>query len=252
MTYDITLTAFDGSQPDDAVRIPVLDVPAVVALEQAIAAEGTSLAQLMERAGTSVTRFIMDKWKPHCRVVVLCGTGNNGGDGWVIGRQLAGAGYPVKLVTPAAAKDLKAHPAREAALQAVEETVSLANIRISIAPSSDDAAKWMGEADVVVDALLGTGFSYDSVREPAKGYIQELRSLVESRNCCAGSVPPAVIAVDVPSGLNAQTGTPAAQTVMADYTITMITAKPASTMPECQVLYGKQFLASIADIAHLL
>ena len=244
MDYQITLSELEGA--------PVLDVPSVVSLEQAIAAEGTSLATLMERAGTSVTRFIMDRWKSHCAVVVLCGTGNNGGDGWVIGRQLAQAGYPVKLVTLAAAEDLKAHPAREAALQAMEETAGMANFQLHISPSAADVSKWTGEAEIVVDALLGTGFAYDSVREPAAGYIQELRTIMESRNCCAGSVPPAIIAVDVPSGLNAQTGTPAKQTVWADYTITMITAKPASAMESCKNLYGKTYVSNIAEIAHLL
>lgn len=89
---------------------PVLDVADVAKLEQAIAADGTSLAELMERAGNAVADEVQAQLSCPAPVVVLCGTGNNGGDGWVCARALAQAGWPVTLVAPRQPKPSQPSP----------------------------------------------------------------------------------------------------------------------------------------------
>ena len=88
------------------------DVPDVVALERAIDADGTTLGELMDRAGLAIAHRIHTE-RPEARVLALCGNGNNGGDGWVAARELAGWGHEVTLVTARAPEDLKAEPATD-------------------------------------------------------------------------------------------------------------------------------------------
>ena len=154
-------------------RRGVLDVDEVAALERAVAEDGTPLAELMDRAGRAVADEVR-AWVPDpAPVVVLSGSGNNGGDGWVAARVLAEAGYPVTLVAPDLAERLHAEPARSTALEtfarAAEDCLPLS---VLIAPDADVLADAVDEAEAVVDALLGTGFSGGEVREPYAGWIR--------------------------------------------------------------------------------
>lgn len=108
---------------EDAKPVPVMDVAEVVALEQCIAQEGTSLYTLMTRAGKAVAEAVCQHAPVGSRIVVLAGSGNNGGDGWVAAEDLAEQGYNVVLITRAPAAEIKAEPAKTAALKA-EETGS--------------------------------------------------------------------------------------------------------------------------------
>lgn len=105
---------------EDAKPVPVMDVAEVVALEQCIAQEGTSLYTLMTRAGKAVVEAVRQHAPVGSNVVVLAGSGNNGGDGWVAAEDLAARGYNVVLVTKALAAEIKAEPAKTAALKAEE------------------------------------------------------------------------------------------------------------------------------------
>lgn len=91
----VTLPCVDG----DEREARVLDVAEMVALEQRIASEGTSLLELMMRAGTALAQAVEEALAPGYRVVVLAGSGNNGGDGWVAASRLAEAGRSVTLAT---------------------------------------------------------------------------------------------------------------------------------------------------------
>lgn len=147
---------------EDAKPVPVMDVAEVVALEQCIAQEGTSLYTLMTRAGKAVVEVVRQHAPVGSYVVVLAGSGNNGGDGWVAAEDLAEQGYNVVLVTKAPAAEIKAEPAKTAALKA-EEAGSL---RVEVDPGRGAIKEELKRADVVVDAILGTGFSHSEVREP--------------------------------------------------------------------------------------
>ena len=233
-------------------RRGVLDVDEVAALERAVAEDGTPLAELMDRAGRAVADEVR-AWVPDpAPVVVLSGSGNNGGDGWVAARVLAEAGYPVTLVAPDLAERLHAEPARSAALEtfarAAEDGLPLS---VLIAPDADVLADAVDEAEAVVDALLGTGFSGGEVREPYAGWIRAAnrRRFEGKRGKGRGrhrkrthergeherprrSLPakakdaPFAVAADVPSGLSAQTGAAARPTFAADATVTMLAYKP--------------------------
>ena len=217
---------------------PVLDVPDVVALEQAIAANGTSLAELMDRAGTWLAYRVHAR-APKARIAVLAGNGNNGGDGWVAARELARWGHEVRLATARPADSIKAQPARDTAVAALDEFARL-GVEVAVAP--DDAAieSMLAEADVVIDALLGTGFAHDAVRAPFDSWIAAANRRHEQ-----GAV---VVSADCPSGLNAQTGSAADPCVQADETVTMIVSKPGLHCPSGSELSGIVRVAPLCDI----
>ena len=247
---------------------PVLDVPAVVDLEAAIAAAGTGLDELMERAGrflayevrkvlegqaadgaeTVAVRPADDLQTGPRRspagvpTVIFCGNGNNGGDGWVAARYLDAWGFPVCLITATDASDLVAEPARTAALRA-QASLGPAS-RVLLSPSDAEVAAALRGAPVAVDALLGTGFAHRTVRAPFDRWIAAIN---EARR--QGVF---VLAADVPSGLSAQTGESAATTVQADATLTMIVPKPGLFAPAGAAVCGFVRTAPLAYIEPFL
>ena len=247
---------------------PVLDVPAVVDLEAAIAAAGTGLDELMERAGrflayevrkvlegqaadgaeTVAVRPADDLQTSPRRspagvpTVIFCGNGNNGGDGWVAARYLDAWGFPVCLITATDASDLVAEPARTAALRA-QASLGPAS-RVLLSPSDAEVAAALRGAPVAVDALLGTGFAHRTVRAPFDRWIVAIN---EARR--QGVF---VLAADVPSGLSAQTGESAATTVQADATLTMIAPKPGLFAPAGAAVCGFVRTAPLAYIEPFL
>lgn len=234
-TRVMTLAGIDDTQ----ARRRVLSVEEVVALEKSIAEAGTPLDELMRRAGGAVAAEVMS-WVPDpAKVVVLCGSGNNGGDGWVCARVLAQAGWPVVLVTPRAADEIASHPALEEA-QRTRDAIATENLPITVLinPDLDTLADELEEARAIVDAVLGTGFNGDTVREPAASWIEAANARRSATTRCKGKHAqarrnkrrtqgaPFAIAVDVPSGLSAQTGTAALPCFHADETVTMLAFKP--------------------------
>ena len=218
-----------GEAEDRRGRAVVLDVARVGELERAIEAAGTSLATLMARAGEAVANAVRGAVPEPCAVAVLAGSGNNGGDGWVAAERLAEAGYSVTLATMAAATALRAEPARAAALSVAARAADGVSgdagrarganrLRILEAPSVDEVAATCSRSRVVVDALLGTGFSGNALRDPVGAWVEAANAARK-----AGAL---VVAADVPSGLSAQTGVAARPCVEADETVTMLALKP--------------------------
>ncbi|MEO7142312.1 MAG: NAD(P)H-hydrate epimerase, partial [Bryobacteraceae bacterium] len=163
---------------------------------------------LMENAAHRVTEFLEKRFRPLAgeRVVVICGKGNNGGDGLAIARQLLTGARVGRLdiVLAADAAELKGDAA--------------ANYRMlkacGGAPSSEITCA-MRDATVVVDALLGTG-----VKGAAAGGALKL---IREMN---GGFPLAkIVAVDIPSGMASDTGTSAGECVKADFTVTFTAPK---------------------------
>lgn len=196
----------------DRYAIDVLGIPGLVLMENA----GRNAADLIDHwvAGRSVAAA--DAAIP--AICIVCGKGNNGGDGFVIARHLANRGHHVSI-------DLAADPAHLAGDAAVNcrivERMGL-NISLLDGPDALDraAGRW-ARAAVVVDALLGTGFT-GQVREPLAGIIEAINSAAAPT---PASRSPLVVAVDVPSGLDADTGLPCGSTVRADETITFLAEK---------------------------
>lgn len=234
-------TASDAAL-NDVKPVPVMDVAEVVALEQRIAQEGTSLYALMTRAGKTVAEAVRQHAPVGSNVVVLAGSGNNGGDGWVAAEDLAARGYNVVLATKAPAAEIKAEPAKTAALKAKEAR----SFRAEVDPDRGAIEEELKRADVVVDAILGTGFSHSEVREPYASWIALANEVCGRKPECSGKGTGEVawlIAVDCPSGLNVQTGTAAQACIHADETITMLAVKTGLLVPEAAPYVGQLRLA---------
>ena len=211
-----------------------LDVADVVELEGRIARDGTPLYDLMQRAGAALAQAVEERHAQPCEVVVLAGSGNNGGDGWVAAELLAARGHRATLVTPRPAQALTAEPARTAALHAAAADPAP---RILVDPAAGELHDLLAGADAAIDAMLGTGFSHDTLREPYATWTSELNA--------AHAAGLHVIAADVPSGVSAQTGAGAEPHVAADETVTMMVLKPGVAGAAC----GRVAVADIHDLA---
>lgn len=226
----VTLPCVGG----DEREARVLDVAEVVALEQRIAGEGTSLLELMTRAGTSLAQAVEKAAASGVRIVVLAGTGNNGGDGWVAASRLAEAGRDVVLATKTPPEELNVEPARTAAMDAMTH----GGFEVLVAPDRQQLAEALNSAAVIVDAILGTGFAHNQVREPYDWWIQMANAARNERDAC-------VIAADCPSGLNAQTGEHASECIEADTTVTMLAPKTGLLEASAQPYVGTLMLAPL-------
>ncbi|MCG2633433.1 MAG: NAD(P)H-hydrate dehydratase [Gammaproteobacteria bacterium] len=157
--------------------------------------------ELMERAGHALFERLQAAWPRVRRIMVLCGAGNNGGDGYVLGRLARAAGIDVNLhaLCGSCREGSEAAAARARYLQDYAEISGLPT-RVS-------------DADVIVDALFGTGID--------RPLSDEFQRLFERINNAA--VP--VLAADVPSGLNAETGRVMGAALSADHTVSFISLK---------------------------
>jgi NAD(P)H-hydrate epimerase len=186
---------------------PLYDAEAMRAVDRwAIEARGADSLDLMERAGAGVARAV-ERVAPDGPVVVMCGKGNNGGDGLVAARLLREAGRQVTVVCGAPPSEF-AGDAR-ANLERLSGEASL-----QLAEDRQRAEEALVEAAVVVDALLGTGFQ----GEP-RGAVGEA---IEAVNAAVAPV----VSVDVPSGVDASTGVATGAAVRAAVTVTFHAGKP--------------------------
>jgi len=197
---------------------PILSVSDVVALEKRIEASGTPLRELMNRAGRFVAEWIRSCVNESKPVLILCGTGNNGGDGWVIADYLSRWGYTVTLAATIPADELKTEPAASAARDAASKKYS--PLSLIVHPSEEELAALIESAGLVVDAILGTGFNGISIKEPYASWIRLVNTHKQAHPDLV------IVSVDVPSGLCAESGTAAKPSILADTTITMLAYKP--------------------------
>lgn len=166
---------------------------------------------LMENAGRSCAEVIARHWVPG-RVVICCGKGNNGGDGFVIARHLENRGWRVQVRLACPLDEVRGDAA------VFLKVIGLAGLDCQSMDVADSTA-WsrlkteLREADVIVDALLGTGLS-GSVRSP---YLEWIKAIEESER--------PVLAVDLPSGMDCNTGKPLGACVKATRTATMVAPK---------------------------
>ena len=158
---------------------------------------------LMKRAGEAALRYLRARW-PRChRIVVVCGGGNNGGDGYVLARFAQAAGLTVSVLAAAAPERLTGD-ARQAH---ADWTASGGRVQ------AFEAGLLLDGSDVIVDALLGTGLA-----QPVR---PEAAQVIEAMN---GAGRP-IFALDVPSGLDSDTGEPHGAAVRADCTVTFVALK---------------------------
>ncbi len=193
------------------------------ALEQRADKSGNTYAMMMERAGRAVADAIAARLGTHeKRVLVLVGPGNNGGDGLVCARHLHDAGarvslYVWKRAEDAADENFKLCRERKIAMIRAEDDTQLETLK-----------QLVRESDIIVDALLGTG-----VTRPIEGLLKDLLQAVKGAIGASHSdllslspAPPPprprphIVAVDLPSGLNPDTGALDPATLTADFTVT--------------------------------
>ncbi len=187
--------------------IPVLTAREMANVDaRAIQEYGIPSACLMETAGAQCARAILERYDgPRLRVLVVCGKGNNGGDGFVVARHLLNAGARVEVAVLFSPGEAQGDPA---IFLDVLEKMGVSPLEVEEEKLSSLGA--MAEAaDLVVDAVLGTGF-----RPPARGLVGEaIRVLADC--------PTPVAAIDVPSGLDPTTGAAQPPHLKADLTLAL-------------------------------
>jgi ADP-dependent NAD(P)H-hydrate dehydratase / NAD(P)H-hydrate epimerase len=186
--------------------------------DKAAVAGGVGEIALMEAAGRAVAKAVAARWSQR-PVAVLCGPGNNGGDGFVAARHLAMEGWPVRLGLLGDHDRLTGAAAHHAA-----------RYRGVIEPLSPEVIKGAG---VVIDAMFGAGLS-----RPIDGVA---RTMIETMG--AAGIP--VAAVDVPSGIDGATGEIRGIAPKADITVTFFRKKPGHLLYPCRGLCGTTRLAQI-------
>lgn len=219
----------------------IVSVAEMQRLEKEADAAGQSYAAMMEQAGIAVADAIQKRFlhTTDAPVLVLVGPGNNGGDGLVCARHLSDAGYPVRIYLwkrkTAPQDDYEGHFA-----QLIKRNVPTHSAQED--PDSLQLAAWLDEAVVVVDALLGTG-----ANRPIKGELARIcRQLTHARSRRLSLQDKlAVVCVDVPSGLHADSGVLDPHTVPADMTVTFGCAKTGHFQFPGAAILGDLVMADI-------
>jgi len=179
----------------------------------------------MEAAGAAVANEVARNW-PRSSVLILCGPGNNGGDGFVAARHLKAAGWSVRLALLGDRNMLSGDAAEQAG-----------RWQGQIEPISDALLKGV---DIVIDALFGAGLS-----RPVQGAVADLLNAVASQG-----LP--VCAIDVPSGVNGASGEVMGIALPAQLTVTFFRKKPGHVLEPGRSLCGRVFVAQIGISASVL
>ena len=216
---------------------PVLTAAETQALDRETEARGTPVAELMERAGLAVARAAMEVAGGSYgrRAVAVCGKGNNGGDGLVAARYLSQWGMGATAVLLDDPRGL-----RDPALGNLGRLKAVPGARIR-SYSREVLAREVDRADVVIDAVFGTGF-----RGIAEGQHAEALELIN------GSPAP-VIAIDIPSGVEGDTGLVRGPAVRADATVTFGAPKVGAVLMPGATHAGSLEVADIGfppDLIH--
>lgn len=181
---------------------------------------------LMENAALGCARWLTERYVAP-RTQVMCGRGNNGGDGLAIARHLRLAGWPCHVIQLGPIDQLSSDArANWNILTAKQVTDSTVWEQGRETLPSDSVAKQLSQAELIVDALLGSG-AQGNPRQP-------MDSWIELANCS----PAQRIAIDIPSGLDATTGQPAPTTFQAHATLTFVARKVGFAAPEAQPYLG--------------
>jgi NAD(P)H-hydrate epimerase len=188
---------------------------------------GLSYYRMMESAGTGAAEYIISKGSVRGKtVLIFCGKGNNGGDGFVAARKLSEAGASVILVLA------EGEPRTEDAIKN-RRLCGVMSIP-EIVPAEERELEGLTEnADLILDAVYGTGF-HGELREPVRKMARQINRSKAT-----------VYSLDIPSGLNGDTGEADEDTIRADCTIVFHRLKPAHEMEKSRRFCGKTVCVSI-------
>ncbi len=217
---DYTIMTRQQVRDFDAWAINDLHIPGVV---------------LMENAGAGCTQVILDHLKdPQAsRVSIFCGTGNNGGDGYVIARHLANRKINVRIIICGDARKIKGDALVN--LEIIRQmNLPVEQLEMSATDLLDKINTLTADSDMIVDCIFGTGLQ------------GELRSQHASLITCINARKLPIIAVDIPSGLDCDTGLPLPISIEAQATVTFVSVKNGfATCTESIKATGKIYIASI-------
>jgi len=196
----------------DEIAIEDYGIPGIVLMENAARNASDIIYERLQNAPSHSSKTPS--------VVIACGGGNNGGDGYAIARHLHNGGVAVALI--AAVPGSKLNGDAE-----INHKIALRMKLPSAAWPSPQAEAWLANGpSVIVDALLGTGFS-GAVRAPMDALIEHMNAADAFR-----------IAIDVPSGLDCESGQSSNATLRADMTITFVARKTGFTQPAAAPYVG--------------
>lgn len=186
---------------------------------------GISSQELMERAGTECYKIIKDEVSKRDTILIICGTGNNGGDGQVIARLLKEDGYSVSILFTASSEKLKEKMSEESAANYIK--LEELGIPLNYAAQPDVFTEIIPKADVIIDAVFGTGLD----DRPMSEYYQALFNTINSSDSY-------VISIDIPSGLSGYNGK-FHTAVKADMTIIIQNPKTGELLEDGPDLTGE-------------
>jgi NAD(P)H-hydrate epimerase len=193
--------------------------------EQAACTGKTQSFTLMQRAGKAVAEEILSRYSKQA-VLILCGAGNNGGDGFIIAATLKKKNWPVTVACAIDVFDLQGDAARAADVWS-GDVISFDDLELP-------------EDGLIVDAVFGTGLS-----RPIEGIVHDVLLSLRETDC-------PIIAVDVPSGVNADTGECQQCTPQAEVTVTFGWKKPAHLLLPAREAAGEIVIADIGIAEELL
>ncbi|HYC14065.1 MAG TPA: NAD(P)H-hydrate dehydratase, partial [Stellaceae bacterium] len=214
-----------GKEPHGHDVLALLTPAEMARADRAALAAGRSVEELMLAAGEAVAAAIRARWSPR-PTIVLCGPGNNGGDGFVAARSLAASGWPVRVALLGRREALKG-AARHYA-EAWPGTIE------TLGPAALEGAK------LAVIAIFGAGLA-----RPVEGIVAETLAAV-----AALGIP--TVAIDVPTGVDGSTGAVRGLAAAADLTVTFFRKKPGHLLLPGRRLCGEIVLAEIGIPASVL
>ncbi|MHB1947479.1 MAG: NAD(P)H-hydrate epimerase [Gammaproteobacteria bacterium] len=181
---------------------------------------------LMENAGRNIADYLLSL-KPTGPVVICCGKGNNAGDGFVIARYLDIHDIPVRIILLGQSEEFKGDA------QINYQILTKSGIPTRICHDSQCLEEELVNADWIVDAIFGTGLSGE-IRSPYYQMIQVINIQTAK-----------ILSIDIPSGLDCDTGKPFGIAIKAQHTATIVALKKGFNNPEAQPYLGK---VTIVDI----
>ena len=191
-------------------------------LERTAVDNGKTYLELMRNAGSAAAQILIQNCKPSDTISVICGKGNNGGDGFVIALYLYDNGYDVSVILA------DGMPTTEDAQTMLEEVQKTGVKTVEL--EQESTLSIISNADWVVDALYGIGF---------KGGLKE--KYFSLLDCIKGKV----LSVDLPSGVQCDTGAVQTRAFKADITVSFSTLKPANVLLPGNEYCGKVYVADV-------
>ncbi len=187
--------------------------------------EGKSL-ELMEKAAKSIYNVLSDRItgkKKHKQILAVCGKGNNGGDGLALSRLLGNDGFNIRVLMTAGEKELK----KDTSVELKRLEISTDNVYYLGSSSRETLDQIVGDSDLIIDAIFGTGF---------KGKVDgELSDIILKINDSKATV----VSIDIPSGLDGNNGRVYGSAIKADFTVVVDSLKTGNLLGRAPDLNGE-------------